>query len=320
MAKRTYLLLLFACLACALQAQISPLADQFLINPFLTNPAYAGTSRRAPLSITAQQQMQGMEGAPIWQSVTWPQKLGDKKKHFNPRGFINKGNNAFGNIGAGAGIFNVKYGAINQIGMHLDYAYHVFLGKGRLSLGLAPMYQQYIINKSGFTPPDGTVPDPLLERDAKEVIHFIDVNAGAHYYNNMMYAGFSVVQLFNSSVSFGDLSFTTLGENYDNPYLARNFYLYGGLTPLLGENFMLEPSVVLKYNGQSGFGFQTNLRATVNENFQIGLLYHYQEAAGFFAGVTIGDLIFRYQFEAPLGSAVLTGFSTNQVMVGYLFK
>ncbi len=46
--------------------------------------------------------------------------------------------------------------------------------------------------------------------------------------------------------------------------------------------------------------------------------WKYLESAGFFAGVRIGELIFRYQFEAPLGTAVLTRFTTNQVMVGYL--
>lgn len=316
--KRTYLLIFFTCTAAVLQGQISPLADQFLINPFLTNPAFAGTGTRAPLSIAARQQWVGIKGAPAWQSATWHTSLNAKKQRFNPRGFINKGENAFGNVGIGGGVFNVKYGAISQVGIHVDYAYHVYLGNGRLSFGLAPMYQQYIINKSGFIPPDGNYPDPLIDGAGKEILHFIDVNAGVHYFSDKLFAGFSVAQLFNSAVSFGDLSFPTVGNFYDNPYLARSFYLYGGITPALNRNVILEPSVFLKYNGQNGFGFQVNLRATINENFQVGLLYHYKESAGFFAGVRIGDLIFRYQFEAPLGTAVLTRFTTNQVLAGYL--
>jgi len=300
------------------QAQVSPLADQFLINPFLTNPAIAGTAKRAPLSIAARQQWLGIKGAPTWQSATWHTSLNAKKQHFNPRGFVNKGENAFGNVGIGGGVFNIKYGAISQVGIHIDYAYHIYLGNGRLSFGLAPLYQQYIINKSEFILPDGNDPDPLIDQEGKEIVHFIDVNAGVHYFSDKLFAGFSVVQLFNSSVSFGDLSFPTVGEFSENPWLARSFYLYGGITPAVSKNFILEPSLLLKYNRQNGFGFQVNLRATINENFQAGLLYHYKESAGFFAGVRIGDLIFRYQFEAPLGMAVLTRFTTNQVMVGYL--
>jgi len=303
-----------------LQGQISPLADQFLINPFLTNPALTGISKRAPLSLTARQQWLGFKGAPSWQSATFHSSLQAKNQYFNPRGFVNKGDNSFGNVGLGGGAFNVKCGAISQIGLHLDYAYHIYLGKGRLSFGLAPMYQQYVIDKSGFIPPDGTDPDPLIDSDGKEVVHFIDVNAGVHYFSDLVFAGFSAVQLFNSNVSFGELSFQSVGNFSDNPYLARSFYLYGGATPALDKSMILEPSVLIKYSQQAGFGFHVNLRATIYKNFQVGLLYHYKESAGFFAGIQISDLIFRYQFEAPLGNPVFARYTTNQVMVGYFIR
>jgi type IX secretion system PorP/SprF family membrane protein len=315
---KKYLLLFFACLAVVLRAQVSPLADQFLINPFLTNPAFTGTETRAPLTIAARQQWLGIKGAPAWQSATWNSNLRAEKEHFNPRGFVNKGDNSFGNVGVGAGVFNVKYGAISQVGIHLDYAYHVYLGNGRLSFGLAPMYQQYVINKTGFIPPDGSNPDPLINGAVKEIVHFIDVGAGIHYFSDKFFTGFSVVQLFNSAVSFGDLSFPNSGDFYDNPWLARSFYLYAGWTPAVSRNVNLVPSVVWKYNGQTGVGFQVNLMAVFNKTFQAGLLYRFRESTGFFAGIRAGDLIFRYQFEAPLGTAILTRFTNSQILVGYL--
>lgn len=317
--KPTYLLILFACLAFAIEAQVSPLSDQFLINPFLTNPAIAGTMIKKPLSISARQQWLGIKGAPAWQSATLHASLKNKKRYFTPRGFVNKGENSFGNIGVGGGLFKVKYGAISQIGLHLDYAYHIFLGKGRLSLGLAPMYFQFIIDKSGFIPPDGDTPDPMLDADVKEILHVVDVNAGAHYYSDFVFAGFSVVQLFNSAASFGKMSFESKGDSFENPYMARSLYLYGGLTPVINDNLIIEPSVVLKLNGQSGFGFQTNLKVNFYENFQAGFLYRFRESGGFFAGVSFGDLVFRYQFELPMGASELSRFTTHQIMAGYLF-
>jgi type IX secretion system PorP/SprF family membrane protein len=306
------------CIGTFLHAQVSPLADQYLINSFLTNPALAGTGSKNPLSISARQQWLGMSGAPSWQSATYHRTLNARQQHFNPRGFVNKGDNQFGKVGLGGGLFSVKYGAISQVGMHLDYAYHVFLGTGRLSFGLAPMYFQYVINKSGFITPDGTTPDPMIDGDAREVLHFIDVNAGVHYSSGLAFAGFSAVQLFNSSVSFGDLSFPSLGEFSDNPWLARSFFLYGGVTPEISKNIVLEPSLVVKYNGKTGPGFQLNLKAIINENFQVGLLYQYQESAGFFAGVRFNDLIFRYQFELPIGSDMQARFTTNSILAGIL--
>jgi type IX secretion system PorP/SprF family membrane protein len=270
--------------------------------------------------ITARQQWLGIKGAPTWQSATYHTMLNAKKQRFNPRGFVNKYENAFGNIGLGGGLFNVRYGAINQAGLHLDYAYHVYLGKGRLSFGLAPMYQQFVINKSGFIPPDGNAPDPLIDRGGKEVMHFVDVAAGVNYYSDLFFAGLSAVQLLNSRVSFGEFSFPALGSFDDNPWLARTAYLYGGIAPLRKKELRLEPSVMVRYSERSGIGFQVNFKATIQENFQVGLMYRYSESAGFFAGINTGDLVFRYQFEAPFGSAVQTRYTTHQVLVGYLFQ
>jgi len=316
--KKTYLLLCLALMWVVAGAQVSPLADQFLLNPFLTNPAFTGIQSRGALNIAAHKQWLGIDGAPSWQSATWHSSTGAKNQHFNPRGFVNKGDNSFGNVGVGGGLFNVKYGAISQVGLHLDYAYHVYVAKGRLSFGLAPMYQQYIINKSGFLPPDGNTPDPLIDGDGKEVLHFIDVNAGVHYFSEKLFAGFSVVQLFNSAVSFGDLSFISSGEPFENPYLARSIYVYGGATPAFGKNLVMQPSVMVKYNAQTGFGIHANLRAVLYKNFETGLIYFHKESTGFFAGIHLGDLIFRYQFEAPLGTAIQTRFTTNTVLVGYM--
>lgn len=301
-----------------LQAQISPLADQFLINPMLTNPAYTGTESRAPFSVAARRQWLGIKGAPTWQTATWHRNLNAGKKHFNPWGFINKGQNSFGNVGIGAGIFHVRCGAISQAGLHFDYGYHIFLRKGRLSFGLAPMYLQYVIDKSEFIPPDGSGSDPLIDGKNKEIVHFFDFNAGVHYFSKNLFAGFSTIQLTNSAVSFGDLSFATMGKATDNPYLARSFYVYGGFTLLPESKIRMEPSLLVKYNGQSGFGFHVNLVTTILDNIQAGLLYRYRESAGLFAGISINDLIIRYQFEAPVGTDMQTRFTTSQILVGYL--
>jgi hypothetical protein len=61
-------------------------------------------------------------------------------------------------------------------------------------------------------------------------------------------------------------------------------------------------------------------RATFYQNFQAGLLYRFRESAGFFAGIQVGDLIFRYQFEAPMGNSIMTRFTTSQILAGYLIR
>ena len=306
-------------LAGALHAQVSPLADQYLMNPFLTNPAYTGSGAKGTLGILARQQWLGIPGAPTWQSASYHTTIDNKSQYFNPRGFVNKGENAFGHVGVGGGIFNVQYGAIRQEGLHLNYAYHIFTGNGRLSFGLAAMFQQFIIDKKDFIPPDGNNPDPLIDRDSREVINIFDVNAGIHYYSDLIFAGFSTVQMFDSKVSFGDLSYPTAGQLDENSWLARSFYAYGGVSPAISKNFEIEPSVIVRYNEKNGVGFQLNVKTIINKTLTAGILYHFRESAGLFAGLRYNDLIVRYQFEAPLGTAMQTRFTTHQILLGYQF-
>jgi len=136
------------------KAQIAPLSDQYLINPFMANPAVAGTERYMPLCATTKQQWIGLNRAPSTKSISLHRRIRASNIRFTPRGFINKGKNSFGKVGVGGSVFNYSYGAINHTGLSLTYAYHAFVGKGRLAFGLSPVLFQYSLNKTGFILPD----------------------------------------------------------------------------------------------------------------------------------------------------------------------
>lgn len=299
------------------RAQISPLSDQYLLNPFQTNPAIAGTQRYMPLTINTRQQWIGMNKAPSTQSISIHRRIRAKGIRFTPGGFINKGKNSFGMIGVGGNVFNYTYGAISHTGVSLTYAYHFFVGKGRLALGLSPSIFQYSLNKTGFILPDGSNIDPAISANPSETLHFIDANAGMHYYSKNNYAGLSFIQLLNSSVQFGELSFESEDQMSQNPDLARSMYVYYGHYINFTRDLMLEPSVWLKYNAQSGVGFDINAIFHLQEVFQAGLTYRYQEHFGLLAGVTLDNLQIKYLFEAPISSKVPNHFTSHQIMINF---
>ncbi len=299
-------------------AQAPPFSDQFLTNSFLTNPAITGTSRQAPLTVSIRQQWMGIKSAPVYQTISYHKSLIEKGKRFNYRGFLNRGENSYGKIGIGGGLFNFKYGSVTQMGLHLDYAYHVYLKKGRVSFGLAPLYQQFAINTGNFIRPDGNILDNLLDPAAREVTHFFDAAAGVHYSSGKWFAGLSGVELFNSKVRFGSIQLDPAGDASQNYFLARTFYAYGGITPMIGKNFTIKPSVILKYSQPAGIGIQANILVSYNDNIEAGFLYRYKESYGFFLGLKAMNVLIRYQFETPAGSTAGSRFLTNQILVGYL--
>jgi type IX secretion system PorP/SprF family membrane protein len=306
--------------------QVPPFSDQFLVNSFLTNPALAGTSRLAPLTVSVRQQWMGLTTAPLYQAISYHKSMMEKGQRYNPRGLLNRGENSFGKIGIGGGLFNMNYGAVNQLGIHLDYGYHVFLNNGRLSFGLAVLYQRFAIKTDNFIRPDGTLPDEFLDNLAElnGTVNIFDATVGTHYQSNFFFAGGSVINLFNSSVRFkSDLMFDQDGTKYTNRFLSRTAYLYGGISPSIGKYLAIKPSVLVKFNTPEGFSFQGNAIISFSEKVETGALFRYainsrEESIGLFLGIKALNVLIRYQFEYPIGTALGPNRITNQILLGYL--
>lgn len=292
-------------------SQSNSFSDQYLTNMFLLNPAIAGTGQYGILSVNSRQQWVGWDGAPSSQSVTYHTKLAKSKNRFTPLGFVNKGKNTFSNIGIGGGFFHDSYGVFHLTGIHMDYSYHLYFPKGRLSLGLAPSFFQ--IGSSSIILADPN--DPYLFNPNKS--YFIDFNAGAHYFSKVGYAGVSLVQLFNSSVSFGHYGFPGKEDPSLNPDLSRSAYAYGGYYFTLNRsmNLKIEPMALIKFNASGGFRFDVSTTVHLRDMFLAGLSYRWNDGFSVFTGIRLDNLSFRYQFDLPLSSDVPNRFPSHNIQL-----
>ncbi|MFA6126244.1 MAG: PorP/SprF family type IX secretion system membrane protein [Bacteroidales bacterium] len=321
MKKLSYIALSLLMLPAVLIGQVHPLAEQYLLNLFQLNPAIAGVVVYDPLVINARQQGLKWKKSPGSQSVSYQSKLFKEKDYFNKRGFLNRGENAFGKVGVGAGIFNYSYGSVSQTGFHLDYAYHVFVGNGRLSFGLAPVFLQFKANfaDDSFTfdenPDDVWLPqgnDPIS-------VSFIDFNAGVHFYSETFTAGFSFLQMFNSTIHLkGEYGFPSTEKPLLNPDLSRSLYGYGGYLFKISRSFQVEPMLMLKYNANtvSPFRFDLNATAYFLNDFQTGFSYRWNDGIAAFMGIRLNKLQIRYLFELPLAGKTPLGFTGHMIQVG----
>ena len=302
--------------------QIHPLADQYIMNFFQVNPAVAGVIRYDPLVINARQQGLKWEHAPSSQSVTYQSKLFKEKDYFNNRGFLNRGENAFGKIGFGLGLFNYSYGSVRQTGFHLDYSYHVFVGNGRLSFGLSPVFMLFRANFSDNSFLFDENPDDLWLPQGNDPISvsFLDFNAGVHYYSETVTLGFSCIQMFNSSIRLkGQYGFPTLEKPVLNPDLSRSFYGYGAYLFNINRAFQVEPMLMLKYNANTinNFRFDVTATAYILNDFQAGVSYKWADGVAAFMGIRLYKLQVRYLFELPLSGKTPRSFTSHMIQVGF---
>lgn len=291
--------------------QINSFSDQYLGNLFLINPAIAGTGQYGNLSFTSRQQWVGWEGAPASQSVTYHTKWARSKNRFNPFGFINKGKNTFSNVGVGAGFFHESRGVFQLTGIHLDYSYHVYARKGRLSFGLSPSVFQLGSSTLVLADPN----DPYLANPVRS--YFVDMNAGIHYFNKQGYAGFSIIQLFNSSVKLGNYGFMELEYPSLNPDLARSAYAYGGYFFDLNRsrNLRIEPMAVVKLNSASKFRFDLSTTIHLLDKFHAGVSCSWKKGLSVYTGVRLDNFYFRYLFELPVSADLPNRFSSHMIQL-----
>jgi type IX secretion system PorP/SprF family membrane protein len=243
--------------------------------------------------------------------VTYHTKWSKANERFNPLGFVNKGKNTYSKVGAGLGLFHESFGVFQLTGIHLDYSYHVFSSKGRISFGLAPSVFQIGSSTLILTDPN----DPYLENPVKS--YFVDFNAGVHYFNKTGYAGLSLVQLFNSSVHFGNYGFPGAEDPSGNPDLARSVYAYGGYFFTLNReiNLKLEPMGVVKLNAVNGFNFDLVTTVHLRDMFLAGASYSLKRGLSIFTGVKLDNISFRYLIEIPVSADVPNRFTSHNIQL-----
>ncbi len=291
--------------------QLNSFSDQYLGNMFLLNPAIAGTGRYGNLSLISRQQWLGWEGAPASQSVTYQSKWSKSRDRFNPLGFINKGQNIYSNVGLGGGFFHESHGVFQTTGIHLDYSYHLYSRKGRLSFGLSPSVFQ--IGSSTIILADPN--DPYLQNPVKS--YFVDFNAGMHYFTKLGYAGLSLVQLMNSAIKFGNYGFPEIGDPSRNPDLARSAYAYAGYFFEINRSLKLkiEPMVLVKLNAINGMRFDVSSTVHLLDKFNAGISYAYKRGLSVFAGVQLDNLSFRYLFEMPVSTDLPARYTSHMIQL-----
>ena len=133
------ILLLILGFTAQMKAQELPLYSQYVLNAFMVNPAIAGNDGYTTFNTTARQQWLGFSEAPRTYSASWQTRV--LKKSYKIINRPVKSDNRLkpstkGRVGLGAYLINDVNANVARTGFSFTYAYHIFLGRRRLSFGL----------------------------------------------------------------------------------------------------------------------------------------------------------------------------------------
>jgi len=276
----------------ASRAQQDPLSTLFMTNPFLLNPALAGTNNYFQVISGNRFQWVGFTDAPITNSLSI---YGPLVKH--PMGW-------------GASLTYDVSGPVSMGTVHGSYAYHYSINEDmKISAGLNLGIMQYKIDYSRI---DMEFDDPTM--NAKENYYLPDATLGFYLYSSTYHVGLVVTHLLNNKIRIGD---DPTGESQ----LKSHFYLTGGYKYYINREWAIEPSLVLKKVWPAPFQLDINTRVWYRNMLWAGLSYRTQEALSILMGYTWERKFYiGYSYDMVLNPLGAHNLGSHELMLGYRFN
>jgi len=269
--------------------QQQPLYSQYMLNDFLLNPAIVGTTETAPIRMTIRQQWVGIENAPSTQALSGHTSLLNLE-----------------NCGVGGLIYHDKFGPSSQTGVNGSFAYRIQVGtETNLSFGMSLSAFQYKIDEKGLNiinPDDPAITGKLETKWAP------DANFGLYLYHSRYNFGFSSTQLIQYSLFKNDIN---------NGKMVRHYYLTGGYSLPLGEDYELLPSILLKTTEQSPVQLDVNAQILYMKTFWMAFSYRHNDASVAMIGFKKDRFQFGYAFDYTLSHLSNYTHGSHEVMIGF---
>jgi type IX secretion system PorP/SprF family membrane protein len=285
-------------------AQQVPLYSQYLLNGFLINPAVAGSEGYTAVNLTAREQWIGMDHAPGTYALSFQTRI-LKKSYISRGSSVRKRSGSSsrgGKVGLGGYIFTDRNGAVERTGMKATYAYHINFSHSQLSFGLSGVIYQFRLNEDLIHLAD---PGDALWLGAHKAVFIPDADFGVYYTARNYWGGFSVDQLFESTLKLGD-------SGYDRYVMERNYYLIGGYDFEVNRDLIFTPSTLIKYAENGKFQADVSGKFYFQQTYWAGLTYRTGQTIIVLAGVSVDKFIFGYAFDIGLNSIQKHSYGTHE--------
>jgi type IX secretion system PorP/SprF family membrane protein len=295
MRKVTYVIgLMILASSTGLLAQQMPQYTQYMFNDFVINPAVAGVYNYYQIRTNHRFQWVGLLDPPMTNSIAF----------YGPHAKLD--------MGYGGYVYNDVTGPTSRTGITGSYAYNIAVtGNIRLSMGLSASVMQYRIDGTQLNPAD--VSDPSI-LSLVSTSYLPDAGLGLYLYADQFYVGLSAAQLLNNNIKIFD--------NKDGlNRLKTHFNLIGAYHFWIDENWLIEPSLMVKGTAPKELGFDITARIEWKQTLWTAVSYRYSEAVGVMLGYSFDkSLFFGYAYDIGISDLRKYNTGSHEVMIGYRFN
>ncbi len=268
-------------------AQQDPLYSQYIFNPFIINPAYAGFSKDVTALASYRRQWAGFEGSPVTMNATGHMAL------FNNR------------MGLGLTLLQDKIGTNKTTEVLASYAYHVAMSKGtRLSFGL----QAGVVNyRNDFDELTIDRNDPKFQNNISELSPSFGV--GVIFSSDKFFLSMAVPKMLDGV--------TAASDDMDVVLYNQQFYGMGSYLFTLSHRLKLKPYVLARLTSGAPANTDFGVALNADDSYTLGLFTRNMHTYGAMMKINLGDMLrIGYIFELPTNKSVGLNYPAHEFTLG----
>lgn len=334
--KRILISFFGLCTCVVAGAQQRPHYTQYVINPYIINPAITGIENYTDAKIGLRDQWVGLNGAPKTTYLTIHGPIGKNDYRTSATSFRVPGENPRGKAywetytaaephhGAGLTIINDQTGSFRFLTASATYAYHLGINPTtNLSGGFSAGITKVSIDRtkhdfSGTGDPNDPALGSALTGELTKIKP--NVGVGLWLYSRDYFVGFAAQQVIPQTLSFTDDNSAILTKGRFVPHL----FLTAGYRFLINDDVNMIPSLMVKYiSGGSKTEFQpeANVKFQYRDLLWAGGSYRHEDGYAGMIGLNVSNTFnVSYAYDRSNTSTQLNDFNkgTHEIVLGFL--
>lgn len=324
--KKLVVVVLIVAAALPVLAQQKPHYTQYILNQYILNPALSGIENYTDLKISHRHQWVGIQDAPVTSYFSIHGPLGKSDFRTTATSFEMPGENPRGkryweeytapapHHGIGLQVINDVTGPLSNFSAYGTYAYHIGLSpRTSLSGGFGVGFNRVSLDANKLDFGDVTV-DPTVSSSGILNKTRLDLMAGLYLYSADYFIGISAQQVVPQRIDFSN-GYIRPKEGRTVPHL----FATAGYRFLLGEDFNLIPSVMIKYVDPLPTQIEANLKLQFRSMAWIGTSYRHKDGFAGMLGINVSNT-FNVGYAYDYTTSRLNNFTkgTHEFLLGFL--
>ena len=279
----------------SLTAQLSPVTNQYILNPLTINPAFAGN--RGALNIAAfyRRQWVGVPGSPENITLAIDAPFLDEK------------------LGLGFSITGDKIGVTKETHFNTDYSYKIKLEDGTLSFGLGA---GLITTNTAWS--DLVIVDQQDSRYLTDsrVFAVPDFSFGAYFTFRNYFAGVSIPKLLGYDFDFNKNRYNVQVNLDQYNYLFNTGYLFA-----LSSKTRFFPSTLITFSPGEKLIYDINAHFCFIDRLWTGISYRSTSSLAALLQLSINEQIrVAYTYDFDFGKMGRYSNGSHEIMIRYEFR